>query len=79
MWWNDQVKAAVIRKEDVWKEVLGARNADARERCLEVYKEEKRKVKRREDVNGAEGIRSERFRTRVYKDYARALDNKRET
>ena len=27
------------------KEVLGARDEDARERCLEVYKEEKRKVK----------------------------------
>ena len=42
VWWNDWVKAAVIRKE-----ALGARDEDARERCLEVYKEEKRKVKRR--------------------------------
>ena len=25
MWWNDQVKTAVKRKEDAWKEVLGAR------------------------------------------------------
>ena len=41
VWWNDQVKAAVKRKE-----VLGARDEDARERSLEVYKEEKRKVKR---------------------------------
>ena len=31
---------------DTWKELLGARDEDARERCLEVYKEEKRKVKR---------------------------------
>ena len=46
VWWNDQVKAAVKRNKDVWKEVLGARDEDARERCLEVYKEEKRKVKR---------------------------------
>ena len=38
---NDQVKAAVKRKE-----VLGARDEDARERCLQVYKEEKRGVKR---------------------------------
>ena len=46
VWWNDQVKAAVKRKEDAWKEVLGARDEDARERYLEVYKTEKRKVKR---------------------------------
>ena len=37
MWWNDHVKAAVKRKEDAWK-VLGAKNEDAREMCLEVYK-----------------------------------------
>ena len=46
MWWNDQIKAAVKRREDAWKEVLGSRDKDAGERCLEVYKEEKRKVKR---------------------------------
>ena len=39
--WSDQVKAAVKRKE-----VLGARDKDAREKCLEIYKEEKKKVKR---------------------------------
>ena len=39
-WWNNQVKVAVERKE-----VLGARDEDAKERCLEVYKEEKKKVK----------------------------------
>ena len=37
---------AIKRKEATWKEVLGARDEDAKERCLEVYKEEKRKVKR---------------------------------
>ena len=42
MWWNDQVKAAVKRKEDAWKEVLGAKDEVARERCLEVYKEEEK-------------------------------------
>ena len=42
MWRNDQVKAAVKRKEDAWKEVLGARDEVARERCLEVYKEEEK-------------------------------------
>ena len=45
MWWNDQIKAAVQRKEDAWKEMLGARDKDATERCLKVYKEEKRNVK----------------------------------
>ena len=44
-WWGHQVKAVVKRKEDAWKEVLGDTDEDARERCLEVYKEEKRKVK----------------------------------
>ena len=47
MRWNNQVKAAVKRKEDAWKGVLGTRDEDARERCLEVYKKEKKKVKRR--------------------------------
>ena len=28
----------VKRKEDAWKKVLGARDEDARERYLEVYK-----------------------------------------
>ena len=41
-----ELKPAVKRKEDAWKEVLGARDEDATERYLEVYKEEKRKVKR---------------------------------
>ena len=33
-------------KESAWKEVLVARDEDAKERCLKVYKEEKRKAKR---------------------------------
>ena len=40
MWCNDQVKAVVKRQE-----LLGASDEDARERSLEIYKEEKRKVK----------------------------------
>ena len=41
MWWNNEVKPAVKMKE-----VLGARDENARERCLEVYKEKKRNLKR---------------------------------
>ena len=41
--WKNQVKAVVKRKEDAWKEVLGTRDEDQRERCLEVYKEKKEK------------------------------------
>ena len=33
VWWNDHVKSGVKRKEDAWKEVLGTRDEDARERC----------------------------------------------
>ena len=36
----------VKREENAWKEVLGARDEDVMERCLEAYKEEKRKVKK---------------------------------
>ena len=41
VWWNNEVKAAVKRKEAAWKEVLGARDED-------VWKltKKKRKVKR---------------------------------
>ena len=44
MWWNDQVKSTV-KKEAAWKEVLGDRDEDSKEICLEVYKEENRNVK----------------------------------
>ena len=36
---NDVVKAAVERKEAAWKEVLGAREDIAKDRCMEVYKD----------------------------------------
>ena len=46
VWWNDEIKASVKRKETTGKEMLEARDEVAKERYLEVYKEEKRKVKR---------------------------------
>ena len=46
VWWNDEVKVAVRRKEAAWKEVSAASNEEAKERCMEAYREEKRKVKR---------------------------------
>ena len=46
VWWNGQVKAAVKGMKVTWKDVLGARDEDAKERCLEVHNIGKRKVKR---------------------------------
>ena len=45
MCWNDEGKAAFEKKETDCKEVLGARDETAKERCMEVYKKEK-EVKR---------------------------------
>ena len=44
-WWKDQVKAAVKRKEAAWKDVLGARDEDEKERCLEIYKKKRARIK----------------------------------
>ena len=33
VWWNDEIKAAVMRKK-----VLGARDEDAKERCMGAYR-----------------------------------------
>ena len=38
-------KDAEKRKEAAWKHTLGTRDKVAKERCMEVYKQEKRKVK----------------------------------
>ena len=46
VWWNDEVKAAVTRKVAAWKGVLAASDEENKERCMEAYREEKRKVKR---------------------------------
>ena len=44
--WNEEIKAAVRRKEAAWKEVLSASDKETKERCMETYREDKRKVKR---------------------------------
>ena len=46
VWWNDEIKAAARRKEAARKEVLAASDEEAKERCMEAYREERRKVKR---------------------------------
>ena len=45
VWWNDEVKAPVRRKNAAWKEVLAASDEEIKERCMAAYREEKRKVK----------------------------------
>ena len=47
VWCNDEIKAAVRRKEAAWKEVLAAGDEEEKERFIymETYREEKRKVK----------------------------------
>ena len=42
-WWNDEIKAAVKRKEDAWKGVLVASDEETKEMSMEAYGE-KRKV-----------------------------------
>ena len=46
VWWNDEVNVAVRRKEAAWKKVSAASNEEAKERCMEACREEKRKVKK---------------------------------
>ena len=46
VWWNNEIKTAVKRQMADWKEELGGRDDDSKERCMETYKEEKRKVER---------------------------------
>ena len=41
MLWNDELKAAVRRME-----VLAPSDKEAKERCMEAYREENRKIKR---------------------------------
>ena len=46
VWWNDKIKTSVRRKEDAWKGLLAASDEETKERRMEAYREEKRKVKR---------------------------------
>ena len=46
VWWNDEIKAAVRKKEAAWKGVLAASDEETKEGRMEAYREEKRKVKR---------------------------------
>ena len=45
MWWTDEIKASVKRKGAVWK-MLTTGDEEGKERCMETYREDKRKVKR---------------------------------
>ena len=45
MCWNDVVNSVVERNEAACKEVLGARDGVAKERCMEAYKKEKKAKK----------------------------------
>ena len=52
------MKVAIRRKVAAWKGVLAARNEETKERCMEEYREYKRKVKRciiQSKVNSLEG------------------------
>ena len=40
VWWNDEIKAGVMRKEAAWK-VLAASSEEAKEKCMEAHKEKK--------------------------------------
>ena len=41
VWWNDEVKATVKKKEAAWKVVLAASDEEIKERCMEAFIEGK--------------------------------------
>ena len=45
VWWNNEIKATVRRKEPAWKEVLAGSDEEAKEICMKAYREEKKRVK----------------------------------
>ena len=58
VWWYDEIKASVRRKETVWKGMLAASDEETKERCMEAYREGK--VKRciiQRKMNSLEGRR----------------------
>ena len=46
VWWNDEIKAAVRSKEATWNGGVGSCDEKTKERCMEAYREETRKVKK---------------------------------
>ena len=49
VWWNNEIKAAVMSNEDAWKGVLAYSDEEKKERCMAAYREERR----RERLKGA--------------------------
>ena len=45
VWWNDEIKSAVMRKEAARKIVLATSDEETKEGYMEAYREEKREVK----------------------------------
>ena len=45
VWWNNEINAAVRRKEVDWKEVFAASDEEAKERCMEAYREKRETLK----------------------------------
>ena len=41
VWWNNEIKAAIRKMKPTWKEELTACTVEAKERCMEAYREEK--------------------------------------
>ena len=42
VWWNNEIRAAVRKKEAAWKGVLAANDEETKERCMEAYRREEK-------------------------------------
>ena len=42
VWWNDEIKATVKRKEAAWKRMLAASDEDTKIRCMKAHREEEK-------------------------------------